>query len=132
MRLHGSIKQFHDRLAARGWHLRRLSRLAWARTFKAALVHGQGLRVFLAGHVRVSMRGRLVVDPGSLLGFNEPWPFAASETGSLIIAPGSEMRLSGGRFSFKSGAYVELWDGARLTIGGGDGYASRNVSIECR
>lgn len=132
MALIDALKRLHTRLAARGWHLRRLARVAWFRTLYAAVHHRQGLRVLLAGRPRVALRGQLVVEPGSLLGYNEPWPFAAAETGSLIIAPGAALTLSHGRFSFKSGAYVELWEGAVLNIRGGNGYASRNITIECR
>ncbi|MDB5893950.1 MAG: putative acetyltransferase [Rhodoferax sp.] len=115
-----------------GQKLRRLSRIAWLNTLWSSLRHGQGLRVRLGGKTRLTARGRLTVARDALLSFNEPWPFASNETGTLIIARGAELRLQGGAFSFKAGAYVELWPGARLTIEGGNGYASRNLNIECR
>ncbi|KQP49270.1 hypothetical protein ASF44_01230 [Pseudorhodoferax sp. Leaf274] len=64
--------------------------------------------------------------------FNEPWPFANTERASLIIGRGARLSVHGGNFAFKSGAYVELFDNAQLRVGGGDGYISRGVSIECR
>jgi len=109
-----------------------MARVAWLRTGWAALRHRQGLRVLLAGGARLTLRGRLRVDPGSRLGFNEPWPFCAHESATLVVAPGAELHLSGGEFSIKSGAHVQLWPGALLRIHGGGGYASRRLDIECR
>jgi acetyltransferase-like isoleucine patch superfamily enzyme len=118
--------------AGGGQHIRRLSRVAWLHTVWASLQHHQGLRVRLGPSARISLRGSLRVDEGSVFSFNEPWPFAGAEPGSLILAPGAELRVYNGAFSVKAGAYVELWDGATLSLGGGNGYASRNLNIECR
>jgi acetyltransferase-like isoleucine patch superfamily enzyme len=109
-----------------------MSRIAWLHTCWAALGHGQGLRVWLGARTRLTTRGRLTVAGDASLGFNEPWPFGANETGTLIIGRNAELRVHGGAFSIKAGAYVEVWPGATLTIAGGNGYASRNLNIECR
>jgi len=109
-----------------------MARVGWLRTLWAACRHGQGLRLWVAGGARLALRGRLRIDPGARLGFNEPWPFCTHEPASLVIAPGAELHLSDGEFSIKSGAHVELWPGAQLRIHGGGGYASRHLDIECR
>lgn len=71
------------------------------------------------------------MDSGSQLTLNEPRFFAAAETGSIMVGRGALIHLSDDQFSFKSGAFIEIKDNAKLIISGGGGYAARNVQIEC-
>lgn len=111
--------------------MRRVSRIAWGRTLLSAARHKQGLRVLIFSKTRTHIRGTIQVEKGSLLTVNEPWFFAAAEPGSLIIFPGASLTVRNGQFSFKSGAFIDIKDNASLIING-EGYASRNLQIECR
>ena len=125
------LKWINRGFLSRGLHLRRVARISWHRTGLAWLSHRQGLRVLIYAGTSFSNRGTISVAPGCLLTVNEPWFFAAAEPGSLIISPGGMLALAQGHFSIKSRAFIEVKDGARLTIKGGGGYASRGVQIEC-
>lgn len=121
-------------LGANGLHVRRLMNLSWTSTMLwSSLIAGQGWRflVFRKTSVCIRRGGQLLVEHSGRFAFNEPWFFSGSENGSLIIGQGAALQVRGGHFAIKSGAFVELKDGARLTLHGGDGYASRNLQIEC-
>lgn len=130
-----SLNLLHQKLIGGGFHVRRLLNVSWWRTLiRSVLIERQGIRFLLFAKTRVCIRsGACVkVDRGSLFSFNEPWFFSGSEDGSLIVGKGAAIHVSGGEFSIKSGSFVELKDGAQLTLMGGGGYASRNLQIECR
>lgn len=120
-------------LAQRGMHPRRVLRVSWAKTAWHAIRLAIPMPRFLVfGGTAVTVRGKVSVAERSMLAFNEPWFFSAWEPGSLIVGKNACLLITNGLFSIKSGAFVELKDGARLHIRGGDGYASRNLQIECR
>lgn len=120
-------------LVRRGLHPRSLVRVSWAITIWHSLrLQIPFPRLLIFGGTTVSVRGHVIVKKGGLLAFNEPWFFSAYEPGSLIVGKKASLTIMNGIFSIKSGAFVELKDGARLIIHGGGGYASRNLQIECR
>lgn len=125
-------RQFARHLHMRGFHVRRIANISWLPTLWGTLAYRQGLRVLVFGQTKMSIRGQIRVDPDSRLAINEPWFFARSEPGSLIVLRRAQLLVTGGEFAIKSGAFVELKDGAVLELQGGNGYASRNLQIECR
>lgn len=111
--------------------IKRIIRINFFKTIYYSFVFRSFGRLFIYKKIRISNQGKIFINKNSLLNLNEPWPMAASENGSLILWPGSQLNISGGSFSIKSGMFVELKPGALLKILGGKGYASRNLQIEC-
>lgn len=112
-------------------HIRRLINLS---IFGTALLNFRSLyvlKIMVFRQTTICLRGVIEVERHSLFVFNEPWFFAGSEPGSLIIGKKAKVVISDGEFSIKSGAFVEVKDGATLELQGGGGYASRNLQIEC-
>ncbi|MET4322919.1 acyltransferase [Bradyrhizobium sp. RT5a] len=126
-----TLRVLNQKLSLGRSHIYRLWKLSVLRTLFAALKHGQGLRVLVFPQATLAVKGRLEVGKGAVFLFNEPWPFSGAEPGSLVIMRNATVRLTGGNFAIKSGAFVEVKDGALLELHGG-GYASRNLQIECR
>jgi acetyltransferase-like isoleucine patch superfamily enzyme len=125
-------REWHDKATARGLHVRTLLNVGWWRTIRAAINHGQGLRVLLFPLTGFHNRGQLRVAPGARLAINEPWHFHRAEPGSIAIRPGAKMILVSGLFSFKSGVYIDIKPGGELVMLGGESYSSRGLHIECR
>ena len=122
-------------LGANGLHVRRLMNLSWTKSaIFSLLITKQGFRflVFRKTTVCIRDKGRVIVENTGRFAFNEPWLFSGTEDGTLIIGEGATLSVCNGHFSIKSGAFVELKDGAKLTLRGGGGYASRNLQIESR
>lgn len=129
------LKKIIYALNKRGLHVRRLINLSWLKCFVySKFITKQKYRFLVFGKTSISLRStaRLNIASGSLFAFNEPWFFSGSENGSLIIGKNAELNVLDGEFSIKSGSFVEVKDGAKLTLRGGGGYASRNLQIECR
>jgi len=126
------LRRVNYRLSRRGIHLRRIANISIVRTLLACLKYRQGLRILVFGQTKISGKGRIEVATNSLFAVNEPWFFAHAEPGSLIVLRGATLRVSGGEFAIKSAAFVEVKDGALLELQGGNGYASRDLQIECR
>lgn len=128
----GILRNINARLAAKGFNFRRIANVSLFQTALASIRLRQGLRILIFRQTRVSIKGHVLVDKHSLLAVNEPWTFSRSEPGSLIVLRNATLRVSGGEFAIKSGAFVEVKEGAHLEFQGGRGYASRNLQIECR
>lgn len=129
------IRMLLNGLSRNGLHIRRIFNVSWVRTvIHSSVVLRQNLRFLVFRKTSISIRrsGRIVVERGGRFAFNEPWFFSGDENGSLIVGKNSRIDVFGGNFSIKSGAFVEVKDGARLILRGGGGYASRNLQIECR
>lgn len=118
-------------MVGRGLHVRRLVNISVWKTCLAAISYGQGFRFLVYPKTKISMRGDIVLGKGSLFSFNEPWFFAKPESGVLIVGRNAKIILHQGDFSIKTGAFVDIKDGALLEVSGG-GYAARNLQIECR
>lgn len=125
------LRILKQKLSLARLHIYRLWKLSILRTLFAAFRHRQGFRVLVAPRTTLFIRGRLEVSRGSLFFINEPWLFSGAEPGSLVIMCNATVRVVGGYFAIKSGAFVEVKDGALLELHGG-GYAARNLQIECR
>jgi acetyltransferase-like isoleucine patch superfamily enzyme len=125
------LRVFKQKLSLARLHIYRFWKLSILRTLFAAVRYRQGLRVLVSPQTTLFIRGRLEVSKGSLFFINEPWLFSGAEPGSLIIMCNATVRVVGGNFAIKSGAFVEVKDGALLELHGG-GYAARNLQIECR
>lgn len=129
MRFYTNIR---DRLAPLGYHPRRFIMMAWWRTMWINRLFYRGLRIMIFPRLKLSVRGRIEVAVDSVLALNCPMFFSSSERGTFIVGRGAELVVSGGSFSFGTGSYVDIKDGARVLVKGGGGYTNRNFYMECR
>jgi acetyltransferase-like isoleucine patch superfamily enzyme len=118
-----------NKLTPLGYHPRRLLMTSWATTLRLNFPFSSGLRVLVFGKTTLSIRGKITVSEGSVLGVNMPNFFASSEFGSLIIGRNAKL-VAKGHFTIGSGMFVDLKDGASLILG--SGYFNRNLHMECR
>lgn len=126
------IKNIISRLSRRGYHPGRIINVAWLSTlYHSTFKTGNGLRFLIAKKTKVSIQGTVVVGQNACFAFNEPWSRAAQEPGTLIVGRNAAFIMEDGHFSIRSGAFVEVKQGATLHIKGQKGYIARNVQIEC-
>lgn len=78
---------------------------------------------------QLSIRGEIEVRGSCALGLNMPNFFASSENGSLIVGRRAKLIAKGG-FTIGSGMFIDLKEGAILTVG--SGYINRLLHLECR
>lgn len=127
------IKDIISSLRQRGYPPGRIINVAWISTlYYSTLKTGNGLRLLVAKKTKVFIKGSVIVGRDACFAFNEPWSRAALEPGSLIVGRNATFIIEGGHFCIRSGAFVELKEGATLRIKGHGGYIARNVQIECR
>jgi acetyltransferase-like isoleucine patch superfamily enzyme len=119
-----------SKLAAFGYHPRRLLMTSWWPTLILNIRHGGGLRILVFGNTKLSLRGKLEVADKAVLYLNMPNFFASTENGSIIVGRNAKL-IANGHFTIGSGAFIDIKDGATLTLMG-DGYFNRGIHLECR
>jgi tetrahydrodipicolinate N-succinyltransferase len=84
--------------------------------------------IFNKTKFRIHSRGRLDIYEKAFLNFGKAWEMTAYSTSTLKVDKNSLLRVKGS-FTFYTGAYVVVNEGATLELG--SGYTNNNVDINC-